>query len=127
MTAPAVIFLDELDAIVGTRSKSGQSGVQAKLLSALLNEMDGIGIRQDQAAVDRAVFVVGATNRRDLIDEALLRPGRLDQHIRVPLPDLQARQEILQLYLSRMPTAGDVLSSGDVRRRLTFATSAISW
>ncbi|XP_043205701.1 spermatogenesis-associated protein 5-like protein 1 [Amphibalanus amphitrite] len=108
MTAPAVIFLDELDAIVGTRSASGQSGVQAKLLSALLNEMDGIGIKQDQAAVDSAVFVVGATNRRDLIDEALLRPGRLDQHVHVPLPDRQAREEIIQLYLTGMPVCNDV-------------------
>ena len=54
-------------------------------------------------AVSGAVFVVGATNRRDLIDEALLRPGRLDQHIHVPLPDRDARREIIQVSIPALP------------------------
>lgn len=110
MVAPAVIFLDELDALVGARSQHVKAcGVQAKVLAALLNEMDGIGAKHNNmASLQCPVFVVGATNRRDLIDEALLRPGRLDQHIHVPLPDAKSRKQIINLYTRRSPLAPDV-------------------
>ena len=81
MTSPSVIFFDEIDAIVGKRSSefggnSGGDSVQERVLSTLLNEMDGV-------SGGKNVLVIGATNRRDLIDEALLRPGRFDKHIYV--------------------------------------------
>jgi transitional endoplasmic reticulum ATPase len=84
MTSPSVIFFDEIDAIVGKRSSefgasSGGDSVQERVLSTLLNEMDGVSVAKRK----RNVLVVGATNRRDLIDEALLRPGRFDKHIYV--------------------------------------------
>ncbi len=83
LTAPSLIFFDEIESIVGKRSgEFGQGGgdvVQERILSTLLNEMDGICSQQSK----RPVLVVGATNRKDLIDEALLRPGRFDRHIYV--------------------------------------------
>ncbi|KAJ3258977.1 hypothetical protein HK103_003118 [Boothiomyces macroporosus] len=97
--APAIIFLDEIDALVGKRGfSSGKSGdsVQERILSTLLNEMDGIELAKD-------VLVVGATNRPDIVDAALLRPGRFDKVVLVPAPDLQARKEILQVYTRKMP------------------------
>lgn len=87
MTCPSVIFFDEIDAIVGKRSSefgvgaSSGDSVQERVLSTLLNEMDGIGVAA--AGSQRNVLVIGATNRRDLIDDALLRPGRFDKHIYV--------------------------------------------
>jgi transitional endoplasmic reticulum ATPase len=81
MTCPSVIFFDEIDALVGKRSSefgAGGDSVQERVLSTLLNEMDGV-------SAGKNVLVVGATNRRDLIDEALLRPGRFDKHIYVIL------------------------------------------
>lgn len=84
MTCPSVIFFDEIDSIVGKRSSefgvgaSSGDSVQERVLSALLNEMDGIA-----GGSRRNVLVIGATNRRDLIDDALLRPGRFDRHIYV--------------------------------------------
>ena len=98
MTSPSVIFFDEIDAIVGKRSSEfgvsgGGDSVQERILSTLLNEMDGIG------GLKRNVLVIGATNRRDLIDEALLRPGRFDRHILVPPPSESGRIEILKLFL----------------------------
>lgn len=84
MTSPSVIFFDEIDTIVGKRSSefgvgaSSGDSVQERILSTLLNEMDGVSIGNK-----RNVLVIGATNRRDLIDDALLRPGRFDRHIHV--------------------------------------------
>ncbi|CAG8583376.1 9892_t:CDS:10, partial [Dentiscutata heterogama] len=103
-TSPSIIFFDEIDAIVGKRSL-GSSGnndsVQERVLSMLLNEMDGI-------EVAASVLVVGATNRPDMLDAALLRPGRFDKLIYVPPPDLSAREQILKIYTSNMPLSDDV-------------------
>ncbi|KAI9342867.1 P-loop containing nucleoside triphosphate hydrolase protein, partial [Obelidium mucronatum] len=103
ISAPSVIFLDEIDAIVGNRDLSGGGGgggsrdaTQESVLSTLLNEMDGI-----EAAKD--VLVVGATNRPDMIDAALMRPGRFDKVVYVPPPDQTARREIFNLYTKGMP------------------------
>jgi transitional endoplasmic reticulum ATPase len=94
--APSIVFLDELDAIVGKRSVGGESseignGVKDRVLSTLLTEMDGVSHA-------RNVIVVGATNRIDLLDDALLRPGRFDDVIPVGLPDLATRADILRAH-----------------------------
>ncbi|KAG0230109.1 hypothetical protein BGW41_002607 [Actinomortierella wolfii] len=114
LAAPSIIFLDELDTIVGKRnlSSSGGSGgggggsggdsVQERVLSTMLNEMDGI----DNAGA--GVLVVGATNRQDLIDKALLRPGRFDRVVYVPPPDVEARLQILKIYTRDIPLATNV-------------------
>jgi proteasome regulatory subunit len=101
--APSVVFIDELDAIGSARyeaSTSGDREVQRTLMQ-LLSEMDGFATRGD-------VKIVAATNRPDMLDQALLRPGRFDRLIEVPLPDLQGRLEILGIHTRRMALAPDV-------------------
>jgi transitional endoplasmic reticulum ATPase len=104
-TTPAIVFLDEVDALVGARSMgSGHDAgdrVQQRVLSTLLNEMDGV------SGAD-GVLVIGATNRADLLDAALMRPGRFDRCVYVPPPDATARRAILELYAKRSPLASDV-------------------
>ena len=101
--APSIIFIDELDAIGGRRLEDATSGdreVQRTLMQ-LLSEMDGFKPRGD-------VKVIGATNRPDILDEALLRPGRFDRLIEIPIPDQQARVEILRIHTRKMKLAKDV-------------------
>ncbi|KAJ2763761.1 hypothetical protein IWQ57_005453, partial [Coemansia nantahalensis] len=102
-TSPAVVFFDEIEAMVGKRALGGAAGdsVQERILSTLLNEMDGV------EAAD-GVLVVGATNRIDMIDPALLRPGRFDRTVYVPPPDRAARAEILRIKARDMPLGADV-------------------
>ncbi|KAJ1612488.1 CDC48 like AAA ATPase [Cryptosporidium canis] len=91
--SPCVIFFDEIDAIgVNRESVSNTSDVSTRVLSQMLNEMDGI-------TTNKQVIVIGATNRPDLLDSALLRPGRLDRIIYIGLPDSKARKKILNIYL----------------------------
>ncbi|XP_030386067.1 spermatogenesis-associated protein 5-like protein 1 [Scaptodrosophila lebanonensis] len=101
--APCLIFLDEIDALVGRRTiSSGGSGsgdVQMRILSTLLTEMDGIVGGDSQ----HHILVVAATNRPDMIDDALIRPGRFDKLIHVPAPDSDSRLALLQLHAKRMP------------------------
>ena len=95
--APCVVFLDELDSIAKARGGSvGDSGGADRVVNQLLTEMDGMNAKKN-------VFVIGATNRPDQIDPALLRPGRLDQLIYVPLPDEKARLSILEAQLRKTP------------------------
>ncbi|KAK6202417.1 cell division control protein 48 [Scheffersomyces amazonensis] len=95
--APTVVFLDELDSIAKARGGShGEGGASDRVVNQLLTEMDGMNAKKN-------VFVIGATNRPDQIDPALLRPGRLDQLIYVPLPDEPARLSILQAQLRNTP------------------------
>jgi transitional endoplasmic reticulum ATPase len=94
--APALIFLDEVDALAPSRGQSSDSGVSDRVVAALLTELDGI----EQL---RNVVVVAATNRPDLVDPALLRPGRLDRVVYVPPPDIAARAEILAVAAKRTP------------------------
>jgi len=102
MAAPAVIFFDEMDSLVPLRGAGGSdSGVSERVISQLLTEMDGIVSLQD-------ITVVAATNRPNLIDPAVLRPGRFDRLIYVPEPDEKSRLQILQLYTASMPLAKDV-------------------
>ena len=101
--APAIIFIDEIDAIGAKRLDLGTSGdreVQRTLVQ-LLAEMDGFDPLDN-------VKVIAATNRLDLLDPALLRPGRFDRIIEVPLPDLQGRYEIFQIHTRKMRLARDV-------------------
>ncbi|HWQ63854.1 MAG TPA: CDC48 family AAA ATPase [Methanospirillum sp.] len=92
-SAPAIIFFDEIDALVQKRGQqSGASRVGESVLSQILTEMDGIEELKD-------VIVVAATNRPDMLDPAILRPGRIEKHIYVPAPDVVAREAILTLYL----------------------------
>ncbi|MFB6117784.1 CDC48 family AAA ATPase [Halosegnis sp.] len=100
--APTVIFFDEIDAIAGQRGRNmGDSGVGERVVSQLLTELDGLEELED-------VVVVATTNRPDLIDSALLRPGRLDRHVHVPVPDEEARRAIFGVHTRNKPLADDV-------------------
>jgi transitional endoplasmic reticulum ATPase len=102
MAAPAVIFFDEFDSLVPRRGMGfADSGVTERVISQLLTEMDGITSLED-------VVIVAATNRPDIIDRAVLRPGRFDRLIYVPEPDEQARLEIFKLYTKEMPLDKDI-------------------
>jgi len=100
--APAVIFMDEIDAIAPARSfVHDSSGVSDRVVSQLVTEMDGIERLEN-------VVVIAATNRPDILDPALLRPGRFDKLIYVPPPDLPSRLEIFKIHTRNMPLAEDV-------------------
>ena len=100
--APTVIFFDEIDSVAGERGRqSGDSGVGERMVSQLLTELDGLEELED-------VVVVATTNRPDLIDSALLRPGRLDRHVHVPVPDEAARRAIFEVHTREKPLADDV-------------------
>ncbi|WP_436935493.1 CDC48 family AAA ATPase [Halovenus marina] len=100
--APTVVFFDEIDSIAGERGRhSGDSGVGERVVSQLLTELDGLEELED-------VVVIATTNRPDLIDAALLRPGRLDRHIHVPVPDAEARRKIFAVHTRDKPLADDV-------------------
>ncbi|KAF1329751.1 Spermatogenesis-associated protein 5, partial [Globisporangium splendens] len=101
--APTVVFFDEIDAIASQRGggDGGGSQVADRVLSQLLTELDGIEPLKQ-------VLVVAATNRPDLIDSALMRPGRIDRVLYVGPPDLQARHEILSIHCRKIPLASDV-------------------
>lgn len=99
-SSPCVIFFDELDALVPRRSAEGTSSAE-RVVNQMLTEMDGVGERSQ-------VYVIAATNRPDIVDPAMLRPGRLDRLLYVPLPSTTGRLEILQAHLKKMPLADDV-------------------
>ena len=100
--APSIIFFDEIDSIAPVRGGGyGDSHVTERVISQLLTEMDGLEEL-------RGVVVIAATNRPDIIDPALLRPGRFDKLLYVPPPDIEARKEILKIHLKKKPLAEDV-------------------
>jgi transitional endoplasmic reticulum ATPase len=102
--APCVLFFDELDSIAKSRggSSGGDAGGAAdRVINQVLTEMDGMGAKKN-------VFIIGATNRPDIIDGAILRPGRLDQLIYIPLPDEDSRKSILKSNLRKTPIAKTV-------------------
>jgi transitional endoplasmic reticulum ATPase len=102
MAAPTVIFFDEFDSLVPRRGLGyADSGVTERVISQLLTEMDGIMTLGD-------IVIIAATNRPDIIDPAVLRPGRFDRLIYVPEPDEKARLEIFKIYTKDMPLAKDV-------------------
>lgn len=102
-SAPCVLFFDELDSIARARGSSGgdAGGAGDRVMNQLLTEMDGVGEKKN-------VFIIGATNRPDIIDSALMRPGRLDQLVYIPLPDHASRVDILKSALRKSPLAKDI-------------------
>ena len=94
--APCIIFFDELDAIAPHRGSEGDAHVTERVISQMLTELDGL---EDL----KGVVVIGATNRPDMIDEALLRPGRFDRILEVPLPDKDSRKQIFQIHTRKKP------------------------
>ena len=92
--APAIVFFDEIDAIVGTRGETSEA--TERVVSQLLAELDGL-------SGDPNLIVLAATNRREAIDPALLRPGRLEAHVEVPRPDIDARREIITVHTDGKP------------------------
>ncbi|XP_019451653.1 PREDICTED: cell division cycle protein 48 homolog [Lupinus angustifolius] len=102
-SAPCVLFFDELDSIATQRGSSGgdAGGAADRVLNQLLTEMDGMNAK-------KTVFIIGATNRPDIIDSELLRPGRLDQLIYIPLPDEGSRYQIFKACMRKSPISKDV-------------------
>ena len=113
---PCMLFLDDLDTVAAKRdlsggdSGTGTSGVAERILATLLNEMDGI-------ESNNGVVVVAATNRKDAVDPALLRPGRLDVTVEIGIPTVGDREAILQVHTRRMPLGGMSLAAiaADIR------------
>merc|ERR1711991_74739 len=101
--APCVLFFDELDSIAQQRgnSQGDAGGAGDRVMNQLLTEMDGVGAKKN-------VFIIGATNRPDIIDPALMRPGRLDQLIYIPMPDYESRLSVLKAVLRKTPLSSDV-------------------
>ena len=111
----AVIFIDEIDAIGKKRSNNAMNSNDEKdqTLNALLTEMSGF--KQDEGIV-----VIAATNRLELLDDALLRPGRFDRHVEIGYPDKNAREQIIKLYLKEKPVADDVKSEAIAKQTVYF-------
>ncbi|MDD5033442.1 MAG: CDC48 family AAA ATPase [Methylococcaceae bacterium] len=115
--SPCIIFLDEVDALIPARGEgSTDSHVAERVLSQFLSEMDGLEEL-------KGVFVMGATNRVDLIDPAMLRPGRFDEIVELPLPDEQARREILSVHLRNKPLGANI-DAEDLAARCEGASGA---
>merc|ERR1719265_2162779 len=102
-SAPCVLFFDELDSIATQRGSSvgDAGGAGDRVMNQMLTEMDGVGSKKN-------VFIIGATNRPDILDPAIMRPGRLDQLIYIPMPDYESRLSILRATLRKSPLADDV-------------------
>ncbi|NDF27481.1 MAG: AAA family ATPase [Nitrosopumilaceae archaeon] len=99
--APCIIFFDEIDALVPRRGSGDTTHVSENVVSQILTEIDGLEELND-------VLIVGATNRLDIVDEALLRPGRFDRIIEVPKPDAKGRKHILEIHTKKKPLGSDV-------------------
>lgn len=102
--APCIVFIDEIDAVGRQRSGAGNGGSDEReqTLNQLLTEMDGFEVNEDP------IIVMAATNRADVLDKALLRPGRFDRIVTVPVPDLLSREEILQVHLKKVKIDTDI-------------------
>ncbi|VVC06363.1 VCP-like ATPase [uncultured archaeon] len=103
--SPCVIFFDEIDSIAPVRGIGGETAVTERVVSQLLTELDGIESLH-------GVVVLAATNRADMIDTALLRPGRFDKIILVPLPDKDGRKKILEINTKEIPVIRDATTDG---------------
>ncbi len=118
--APCIIFLDEVDALVPRRGSGGsESHVTESVVSQILTEIDGLEELHD-------VLIIGATNRLDIVDEALLRPGRFDRIIQVPNPDSKGREQIFKIHTKKKPLSGDVNLSKLVELTEGFSGAEIS-
>src|SRR6266436_31402 len=115
--SPCIIFFDEVDSVAPTRgSNAGDSHVTERVISQFLTEMDGLEEL-------RNVIIIAATNRPDIIDSALLRPGRFDRLLFVPPPDLEARKQIFKIHTRKIPLAEDV-NLDDLARKTDGYTGA---
>jgi len=102
MASPCIIFFDEFDSIAPSRGRyTSDSGVSEKVLSQFLTELDGLEVMKD-------IVVIAATNRPDILDPALIRPGRIDRILLVPVPDEQGRLEILKIFTKDMPLTSNI-------------------
>ena len=99
-SAPCVVFFDEIDSIAPIRGAGGETAVTERVVSQLLTELDGMENMH-------GVIVLAATNRADMIDPALLRPGRFDKIIQIPLPDKESRKSILKINAEKIPTVSE--------------------
>ncbi len=117
--SPCIIFFDEIDAMASTRSSGREdSGVSGRVLSQLLTELDGIEEL-------KGVLVLAATNRPDLLDPALLRPGRFDVQVELPMPDQTAREKILQVHMRDRPVEPGVTAAWLAERTTGFSGAEI--
>ena len=118
--APCIIFLDEIDALVPRRGDgNSDSHVTENVVSQILTEIDGLEELND-------VLIIGATNRLDIVDEALLRPGRFDRIIKVPNPDEKGRQRIFEIHTKSKPLASDVQISEIMKLTNDFSGAEIA-
>ncbi len=118
--APCIIFFDEIDALLPTRGTGPtDSHVSERVLSQFLTELDGIEELQ-------GVLVLGATNRVDILDPAVVRPGRFDEIVEIPLPDQEDRREIFQIHLKNKPLAAGINFSDLVARSDGFSGAEIA-
>jgi ATP-dependent 26S proteasome regulatory subunit len=118
--APCIIFLDEVDALVPRRGSGGSnSHVTENVVSQILTEIDGLEELNN-------VLIIGATNRLDIVDEALLRPGRFDRIIKVSNPDTKGRKHIFEIHTKNKPLGNDVKISEIVRLTDDFSGAEIA-
>ena len=118
--APCIIFLDEVDALVPRRGSGGsESHVTENVVSQILTEIDGLEELHN-------VLIIGATNRLDIVDEAILRPGRFDRIIKVPNPDTKGRQHIFEIHTKNKPLTSDVKISNLVELTDGFSGAEIA-
>ena len=116
--APCIIFFDEIDALAPRRSGGDSSHVSESVVSQILTEIDGLEELHD-------VLIVGATNRLDIVDDALLRPGRFDRVIKVPNPDAKSREKIFKIHTRKKPLDSNVNISEIVERTNGFSGAEI--
>eukprot|EP00586_Coscinodiscus_wailesii_P021244 CAMPEP_0172504094 /NCGR_PEP_ID=MMETSP1066-20121228/175323_1 /TAXON_ID=671091 /ORGANISM="Coscinodiscus wailesii, Strain CCMP2513" /LENGTH=933 /DNA_ID=CAMNT_0013280107 /DNA_START=189 /DNA_END=2990 /DNA_ORIENTATION=- len=119
--SPCILMFDEMDSIAKARGSGGPGGSEAgdRVINQILTEIDGVGARKN-------VFVIGATNRPDILDPAVIRPGRLDQLIYIPLPDLASRAAIFKAALRKAPLDPDVDVNVLARSTLGFSGADIT-
>lgn len=115
-TSPCILFFDEIDSIGKKRDSYSADDVAPRVLSVLLTEIDGF-----QEKNSKPVIIIGATNAPDSLDNALIRPGRLDKIIYMPLPDAKAREAVLKVHLSKVPAAPDLDLAQIVRKTERFS------
>lgn len=120
MARPCIIFIDEMDSLAPVRGSDGDNHLTDRIVSQILTEMDGVLALED-------VFVIGATNRKDMIDPALTRPGRLDLEYEIALPDKDARKQIFEIHLRDVPLKIDVDTDDLAERSQNRSGADIEW
>jgi SpoVK/Ycf46/Vps4 family AAA+-type ATPase len=126
LASPCVIFFDEIDAIASKRG-SGESSGGERMLSQLLTELDGVNSTSSKDEKQPRVVVVGATNRPDLLDNALTRPGRIDRMIHVGVPDEETRKAIFQLQMKDKACDPDLDVSKTVKSKYLYASDIFTF